>query len=149
MWSLLLSTCCLVCILTSGILWVCPHNFCLHSPVCENSATCLYEWTLKALVHTLNCIRLLVHREKETKCIEKAVAVLAAAAVVVEERWGGDELQPASPRRAGSGGAAPRHRAAFVRVIILTLSLRCWNYLVGRVADTLAPPFTTGGKLSL
>lgn len=40
-------------------------------------------------------------------------------------RGGGGELQPASPRRAGSGGAAPRHRAAFVRVIILTLSL-CW-----------------------
>lgn len=67
-----------------------------------------------------------MHRE-ETKCIEKAVAVL-----VVEGRWGGDELQPASPRRAGSGGAAPRHRAAFVRVIILTLTLCWWSYyLVG------------------
>ncbi|MEQ2224598.1 hypothetical protein ILYODFUR_009149 [Ilyodon furcidens] len=44
----------------------------------------------------------------ETKCIEKETAV--------EARWGGDELQPASPRRAGSGGAAPRHRAAFVRL---------------------------------
>lgn len=77
------------------------------------------------LVHILNCIRLPVHRE-ETKCIEKAVAVLAAIVVVVvveEERWGGDALQPASPRRAGSGGAAPRHRAAFVRVIILMLTL--------------------------
>lgn len=70
------------------------------------------------------------HRE-ETKCIEKAVAALAAV-VVLERRWGGDELQPASPRRAGSGGAAPRHRAAFVRVIILTFTLCWWSYrLVG------------------
>lgn len=67
-----------------------------------------------------------------------------------ERRWRGggegDELQPASPRRAGSGGAAPRHRAAFVRVIIMTLSLCCWSY---RLADTLAPPFITMQKLSL
>lgn len=79
------------------------------------------------LAHILNCVRLPVHRE-ETKCIEKAVAVLAAMVVVVEERWGGDALQPASPRRAGSGGAAPRHRAAFVRVIILMLTLSWWSY---------------------
>ncbi|TKS88559.1 Calcium-binding mitochondrial carrier protein [Collichthys lucidus] len=58
--------------------------------------------------------RLLWALQEETKCIEKAVAALAAV-VVFERRWGGDELQPASPRRAGSGGAAPRHRAAFVR----------------------------------
>ena len=77
------------------------------------------------LGHMLNCIRLLVHR-RETKCTEKAAAVLLA--VVAEGRRGGDELQPASPRRAGSGGAAPRHRAAFVRVIILTLTLRWWSY---------------------
>lgn len=64
---------------------------------------------------------------EETKCSEKAVAVLE-----VEGRWGGDELQPASPRRAGSGGAAPRHRAAFVRIIILTLTLHwCIYQLVG------------------
>lgn len=37
------------------------------------------------LVHILNCIRLPVHRE-ETKCIEKAVAVLAAMVVVEETR---------------------------------------------------------------
>lgn len=47
-------------------------------------------------------------------------------------RWGGDELQPANPRPAGSGGAAPRHRAAFVRVIILTFNLSWLSYrLVG------------------
>ncbi|KAK2830240.1 hypothetical protein Q5P01_018171 [Channa striata] len=68
-----------------------------------------------------------MHRE-EVKCIEKAAAVL-----VLESRWGGDELQPASPRRAGSGGAAPKHRAAFVRVIILTLSLRWCSYWLGSI----------------
>lgn len=47
------------------------------------------------------------------------------------EVWGGgDELQPAQPRRAGSGGAAPRHRDAFVRVIILTLTLCWWSCLL-------------------
>lgn len=67
-------------------------------------------------------------RREETKCIEKAVAVLA----LMVGRWGGDELQPANPRPAGSGGAAPRHRAAFVRVIILTFNLSWLSYrLVG------------------
>lgn len=53
----------------------------------------------------------------------------------------GDELQPAKPRPAGSGGAAPRHRDAFVRVIILTLTLRWWScLLLGRPG-----PFMAGG----
>lgn len=42
----------------------------------------------------------------------------------------GDEMQPAKPRPAGSGGAAPRHRDAFVRVIILTLTLCWWSCLL-------------------
>lgn len=67
-------------------------------------------------------------QREETKCIEKGVVVLA----LMVGRWGGDELQPANPRPAGSGGAAPRHRAAFVRVIILTLNLSWLSYrLVG------------------
>lgn len=66
-------------------------------------------------------------------------------------RGGGeeDELQPASPRRAGSGGAAPRHRAAFVRVIILTLSPSLVQPLVAGVVEALVPPLTAGERLSL
>lgn len=41
--------------------------------------------------------------------------------------WG---VGAAEPRRAGSGGAAPRHRDAFVRVIILTLTLCWWSCLL-------------------
>lgn len=79
-------------------------------------------------VRTLHCVRVLV--QEETNCIENAAAVLALMA----GRWGGDELQPANPRPAGSGGAAPRHRAAFVRVIILTFTLCWWRYwLAGRL----------------
>lgn len=84
------------------------------------------------------CIRLLMHRD-QTKCIEKEPAV--------EARWGGDELQPASPRRAGSGGAAPRHRAAFVRVIIPDSQPLLVELLFSWVAKTLAPPFIAAAKL--
>lgn len=56
----------------------------------------------------------------------------------------GGELQPAQPRPAGSAGAAPRHRDAFVRVIILTLTLCWWSCLLFRVARKAAPPFLAG-----
>lgn len=57
----------------------------------------------------------------------------------------GGELQPAKPRPAGSGGAAPRHRDAFVGVIILTLTLCWWSCLLFRAARTPAPPFMAPG----
>ncbi|KAK2921211.1 hypothetical protein Q8A73_000696 [Channa argus] len=94
--------------------------------ICENGALANKCVCLCECVHAPACMLLSItwsmHRE-EVKCIEKAVAVL-----VLERRRGGDELQPASPRRAGSGGAAPKHRAAFVSVIILTLTLRSCSY---------------------
>lgn len=62
---------------------------------------------------------------------------------MMEGRWG--ELQPAQPRPAGSAGAAPRHRDAFVRVIILTLTLCWWSCLLFRAAGKAAPPFLAGG----
>lgn len=57
----------------------------------------------------------------------------------------GGELQPAQARPAGSGGAAPRHRDAFVGVIILTLTLCWWSCLLFREARTPAPPFMAPG----
>lgn len=78
-----------VCVSTVRMLPIAPVLSCACECVC--SCTCLIVYVSWAR-----------HRE-ETKCIEKAVAVLALMVVVVV----GDELQPASPDRLAPEGLHP------------------------------------------